>query len=202
MVDTIIRTSLYFLALINPASKIFLLGSHQPAFSRREITTIAIRSTIVAFLILITLTWAGNYILLSIFQVKLYSLRAAGSVVLFLVGLSAVRNGRFYEESAMQSISDITIVPLAAPLIAGPGTITAAISYSSIHGFWLTGLCLSLALAVNLMTMLTSRNIGVFLEKINAIGPLVRITGLIVMSVAVQMAFTGVTDWLRELGLV
>lgn len=202
MENTIIRSSLYFLALINPASKIFLLGSHQPSFSRKEITAIAIRSTIVAFLILIILAWAGNYILLSIFQVKLYSLRAAGSVVLFLVGLSAVRNGRFYEESAMQSISDISIVPLAAPLIAGPGTITAAISYSSIFGFWTTALCLSIALVANLITMLTARHIGVFLEKVNAIGPLVRITGLIVMAVAVQMMFTGLTDWLRELALI
>ena len=147
------------------------------------------------------LAWAGQFLLVQVFQVKLYSLRAAGSVVLFLVGLSAVRNGRFYEESAMLSVPDISIVPLAAPLIAGPGTITAAISYSSIYGFWTTVLCLMIALCINLGIMLASRRIGLILEKVNAIGPLVRITGLIVMSVAVQMMLTGMGEWLGEIGI-
>jgi multiple antibiotic resistance protein len=122
-------------------------------------------------------------------------------VVLFLVGLSAVRNGRFYEESVLQTVPDISIVPLAAPLIAGPGTITAAISYSSIHGFWITLICVSIALVVNLGIMLSARRIGQILEKVNAIGPLVRITGLVVMAVAVQMMLTGIGEWLEGIGL-
>jgi multiple antibiotic resistance protein len=195
----ILRSAFYLLALINPASKIFLLSAQQPPFSRTELTKVALRSTVVAFIILGTLAWTGDFILTHIFQVKLYSLRVAGSVVLFLVGLSAVRNGRFYEESAMQNLSDISIVPLAAPLIAGPGTITAAISYASIHGLWITVLSLSMALIVNLLGMLASRRIGRLLEKVNAIGPLVRITGLIVMAVAVQMLLTGVGDWVLGL---
>ena len=199
--EIIIRSTLYFLALINPASKIFVLSTYQPAFSQLELRHVALRSTLVAFLILAVLAWAGQFLLVQVFQVKLYSLRAAGSVVLFLVGLSAVRNGRFYEESAMLSVPDISIVPLAAPLIAGPGTITAAISYSSIYGFWTTVLCLMIALCINLGIMLASRRIGLILEKVNAIGPLVRITGLIVMSVAVQMMLTGMGEWLGEIGI-
>jgi multiple antibiotic resistance protein len=199
--EILIRSALYFLALINPASKIFVLSTYQPAFSNNELRSVAIRSTLVAFLILAVLAWAGQYLLVQVFQVNLYSLRVAGSVVLFLVGLSAVRNGRFYEESAMQTVPDISIVPLAAPLIAGPGTITASISYSSIYGFWTTVLCLSLALFVNLGIMLASRHIGRILEKVNAIGPLVRITGLIVMAVAVQMMLTGMGEWLGGIGI-
>lgn len=198
--EIIIRSTLYFLALINPASKIFVLSTYQPAFSRQELRNVALRSTMVAFFILAVLALAGQFLLVQVFQVKLYSLRIAGSVVLFLVGLSAVRNGRFYEEAALQSVSDISVVPLAAPLIAGPGTITAAISYSSIYGFWITLICLSLALVINLGVMLTARRIGRILEKVNAIGPLVRITGLIVMSVAVQMMLTGVGEWLEGIG--
>lgn len=194
-----IRSALYFLALINPASKIFLLSTYQPPFRAEELRQMAWRSTVVAFLILGILAFAGNHLMVHVFQVRLYSLRVAGSAVLFLVGLSAVRNGRFYEESAMKSVSDMSVVPLAAPLIAGPGTITAAISFSSIHGFWITLICLSLALFVNLLCMLASRRIGLVLEKMNATGPLVRITGLIVMAVAVQMFFTGLGEWIHEM---
>ena len=66
---------------------------------------------------------------------------------------------------------NITVVPLAAPLIAGPGTIAAAISFSSINGPAITLLCVSLALLVNLAIMLTSRGVGRFLERFNATGP-------------------------------
>jgi multiple antibiotic resistance protein len=195
--DILTRTFLYFLALINPASKIFLLSTHQPVFDQKNLQAVAVRSTFVAFIILSLLALAGNFILVQVFQVNIYSLRIAGSVVLFLVGLSAVRHGRFYEESSLKSTPDISVVPLAAPLIAGPGTITAAISYAALYGFWFTIICLSAALLVNLIAMLAARRIGSVLDKINAIGPLVRISGLIVMAVAVQMLLTGLEDWIR-----
>ena len=198
--DVIIRGTLYFLALINPASKIFLLCTYQPPISKQNLRSIAIRSTAVAFIILGLLSWAGNFLLIQVFQVELYSLRAAGGAILFLIGLSAVRQGRFYEESALSSVSDISIVPLAAPLIAGPGTITAAISFSTINGFFAGLACLSVALLINLAIMLVSGKIGTVLEKINATGPLVRITGLIVTAVAVQMFLTGLKEFIVEIG--
>lgn len=117
---------------------------------------------------------------------------------MLFVGHLAVKKGRFYEEQAFQNLSDLSIVPLAAPLIAGPGTITAVISYSSIYGFKIVVLSLTIALFVNFCLMLTSKRIGFVLEKINATGPLVRITGLIVMAVAVQMMLTGFADWIAE----
>jgi small neutral amino acid transporter SnatA (MarC family) len=67
--EILIRSALYFLALINPASKIFVLSTYQPAFSNRELRSVAIRSTLVAFLILAVLAWAGQYLLVQVFQV-------------------------------------------------------------------------------------------------------------------------------------
>ncbi|MBN2028758.1 MarC family protein [bacterium] len=195
----IIRSTLYFLALINPASKIFILSTVDPPYSKKDLMVISVRSTIVAAIILVILAAIGNFILLAIFNVNLYSLKVAGGIVLFIVGLTAVRKGRFYEESALEQVSDISIVPLAAPLIAGPGTITAAISYSSMHGLLLTIICILISLIINLLLMLVSSRIGRALEKINGTGPLIRITGLVVTSVAVQMIFSGLADWMGEM---
>ena len=198
-INLILSSALYFLALINPTSKIFLLSTMHPPFLKRELITISIRSTIVAAIILVVLAATGNYILVTVFKVNLYSLKVAGGIVLFIVGLTAVRKGRFYEESEMKHVSDISVVPLAAPLIAGTGTITAAISYSSIHGVLLTIVCILISLGVNLSLMLVSSRIGRALEKINASGPLIRITGLIVTAVAVQMIFSGFTEWMNQI---
>ncbi len=57
--------------------------------------------------------------------------------------------------------------------------------------------CVSLALLINFLIMLSSLHIGHWLERVNATGPLVRITGLIVCAVATQMVFSGVEEWVR-----
>ncbi|HCE44023.1 MAG TPA: MarC family protein [Lentisphaeria bacterium] len=191
----LMSTALYFLALVNPASKIFLLSSINPPISQKKLMEISFQSTGVAFLILLLVTVVGSFVLKSVFHVEIYSLKVAGGIILFIIGLQAVRNGRFYESSLHGSLSDISVVPLGAPLIAGPGTITAAISYSSSFGVEHTVIALIFALIINLMMMLGSAWIATFLNRFYAIGPMIRITGLIVAAVAVQMMLDGVGDW-------
>lgn len=194
-VDVFVQTSLYFLALINPASKVFLLSSMDPPYTRAELLKVSLTATSVALVILLVLSGVGHVLLHEVFRVEMYSLQVAGGIVLFLIGLTAVRKGRFYEQD-FHKATDISIVPLAAPLIAGPGTITAAISFASTHGLTITALSLTTALVVNFVVMLLSVWIGRILERLHAFGPLIRITGLIVTAVAVQMTLSGLAEWL------
>lgn len=195
----IFENTLYFLALINPASKILFLSTKIPPYSRKELFSVSIRASIVALLILILLTLCGNLLLVNIFHVEIYSLSVAGGVILFIIGLNAVRGGLFYEKSDLQkNISEVSIVPLAAPLIAGPGVMTAAISFASMHGIYITLLCVSIATIINMIFMFMSLQIGSLLEKLHATGPVIRITGLIVTSVAMQMIFSGLTSWVQK----
>ena len=86
-------------------------------------------------------------------------------------------------------------MPLASPLIAGPATITASISQSSIYGFSGTATVLGSALLVNLAIMLVAPFIARALERFSILGPLIRITGMIVMALGVEMGLQGVGDW-------
>lgn len=196
---TILANTGYFLALINPASKILLLASEQPPFTKREIFSLSWRSSLAALLILSVFTSIGSFLLVTIFHVQIYSLSVAGGVIIFIVGLSAVQQGKFTstEASSGNQITDLSIVPLAAPLIAGPGVITAAIYATSIYGKNITILCLTIALGINFILMLLSLPIGKGMEKVHATGPMIRITGLIVTAVAVQMIFSGCGTWLK-----
>ena len=150
----LIENTIYFLALVNPPSKILLLCSKTPPFSKKELFALSAKSTFAALIILAILTIAGNFILTNIFQVEIYSLSVAGGIILFFIGFGAIRQGKFYEEKDAQKIADMSIVPLAAPLIAGPGTMTAAISFASMHGVWITMACITLALGINMLLML------------------------------------------------
>lgn len=197
-VDVFVQTSLYFLALINPPSKVFLLSSMDPPYSRAELLKVSVTATSVALAILLVLSGIGHVLLHEVFRVEIYSLQVAGGIVLFIIGLTAVRKGRFYEQD-FHGGTDVSIVPLAAPLIAGPGTITAAISFAATHGIAITALSLTTALAANFLVMLLSLWIGRILQRFHAFGPLIRITGLIVTAVAVQMTLSGLSQWLGPL---
>ena len=198
MLARIIEITIYFVALVNPVSKVFFLASRQPTYTTRELTTISIKSTVVSLFVLIALTCVGDFLLSKIFHIEIYSLGIAGGIILFSIGFNAVKKGAFLDvdDGNRQKLSDVAVVPLATPLIAGPGTMTAAITLASMHGVWITIICITMALLINLGFMLLSYPINRGLEKINATGTIIRITGLIVTAVAMQMIFSGFTMWL------
>ncbi len=197
--ELLIVNAIYFLALINPVSKVFLLSSLNPQISQRELIKISINSSIAAYIILCLFTGAGLFLFSTVFKIDLYSLKIAGGIILSIIGLRAVTRGAFYEKAIDRKISselEFSVVPLGAPLIAGPATITGAISLSSQHGFFLTIVSLTIALLINFFFMIGSFWIGKALQKIHATGAVIRITGLIVSAIAVQMALNGLKDWL------
>lgn len=196
----IIENSLYFLVLINPISKILFIATKHPAYSRPELIRICLRSNIVALFLLVLLASVGDFLMTKIFHVEIYSLSVAGGIILFSIGLTAVRTGNFFENSKTNNDhEDVSIVPLAAPLIAGPGSMTAAISFASMQGVVTTIVCITIAILINLICMLFSSKFNKFLEKFKATEPLTRITGLIITAVAMQMIFSGCATWFNRL---
>ena len=209
----LLENSLYLLALLNPASKVMFLATYQPALSQRQIRELAWKSSLAALIILIILAGAGEIVLSKIFRVELYSLKITGGMVLFMIGWIAVREGRFInkkEENLTVSgfgvekknsgdvdFTDLSLVPLAAPLIAGPGTIAASISGTAEFGWIFMVLSLTAAIAVNFAVMLFSGSINRLLVKLHLLGPLIRLTGLIIAAVAVQMVIAGIKECMR-----
>ncbi|MBR2358464.1 MAG: MarC family protein [Lentisphaeria bacterium] len=205
----LVENSLYLLALLNPASKVMFLATYQPALSVRQIRELAWKSSLAALVILVVLAGAGEIVLSKIFRVELYSLKITGGMVLFMIGWIAVREGRFInkkEENTTVSgfgvdenggnvdFTDLSLVPLAAPLIAGPGTIAASISGTAQFGWLFMVLSLTLAIFINFVVMLFSGSINRVLVKLHLLGPLIRLTGLIISAVAVQMVIAGLKE--------
>ena len=208
----LVENSLYLLALLNPASKVMFLATYQPALSVRQIRELAWKSSLAALVILVVLAGAGEIVLSKIFRVELYSLKITGGMVLFMIGWIAVREGRFInkkEENTTVSgfgvdenggnvdFTDLSLVPLAAPLIAGPGTIAASISGTAQFGWLFMVLSLTLAIFINFVVMLFSGRINRVLVKLHLLGPLIRLTGLIISAVAVQMVIAGLKECMR-----
>lgn len=197
---SIFENALYLLALLNPASKIMFLASYPVLPGKNRNFELSWKSSAAALLILILLAAAGQFLLGRIFRVELYSLQITGGLVVFMIGWTAISKGRFVQrqqESLLEGLTDISLVPLATPLIAGPGMIAAVIAASVADGLLPTCGSLILALLINFLLMICAGSINKFLVKTHLLGPLIRLTGLIIAVVAMQMMITGLKTCLK-----
>lgn len=194
---SVLDCTLALIALINPISKIFLITTLKENTGTSELRHIIVRSSIIALLILLTFTFIGNFLLIKLFHIQIYSFKIAGGIVLIFRGFEALNKGLFFELNSKQKLEDLSIVPLASPMIAGPATITAAVSFPAKYGMTVTSMSILAAVAANLLIMIISPRITGALTKHNVMGALIRITGLIVATIGVQMILDGFGEYLH-----
>lgn len=196
--------TLYLLALINPISKIAVLAGMTASEDRRHLGAIVRKSSLTAGCILLGAMFFGDFILRQVFRVELQALQVSGGVVLFWVGFNALRKGVFFEQDTHGHAEDLAIVPLACPMIAGPASIAAAITLvshergaaqGSYAGVFVPACAVVVAILVNAVFMRFARPIARVLQRLDILGALIRITGLIVMTIGAQMVLTGLAQW-------
>lgn len=187
---------LYLLALINPISKVFILSVLSKQGSAADLRRVVLKSSAIALAMLLVLGAAGNLILAHVFHVQMHSLQVAGGIVLFFIGYHALSKGVFFEVDEKARFDELSIVPLASPMIAGPAAITAAISLNQQMGVLLASGCIVAALVLNHLVMSLNPLISTWMIRHNIMGPLIRITGLIVAAIAVEMVLGGLGHWL------
>ncbi len=199
ILNAIISCIVALLALVNPLQKILIVTSLQDRFRPEELRYISLKSTITAALILIFFLFLGEITFSYVFRVELYSFQITCGAVLIYNGLSGLLKGFFLKVDEHIKIADLTTVPIAIPMIAGPATITAAVTFPVQYGREVTIVAILVALLINLFCMLQARRIGNFLIRYNFMNPLIRIIGLIVATIGLQMIFDGISLFIRSL---
>lgn len=193
--------ALYLLAMINPVSKVAVLSALSGGQGRRrDFRSLAGRSSLAAAGILFGAMVAGDFVLRSMFRVEFHSLRIAGGAVLFWVGFNGLRRGVFFEQGTPASFEEMALVPLACPMIAGPATIAACIDLRAHEGLLITTAAMLIALGANHCIMLMSSPIERGLARYNILGALIRLTGLVVMTIGIELVLDGITTWMTLAG--
>ena len=186
---------------INPIATLALFAGLTASFSRAERHWTALRACIYATLILLAAMTVGQFVLDAI-GVHLHSLKVAGGVILFLFGLQMLfgkmdeQPGRTLEEGR-----DLAVFPLAVPSIAGGGAMMAAIVLTDNDVYTVperieTGVVMVVVLFITYLFLLFSDAILRVIGKQGA-SVLVRVMGLILCSLAVEIVLTalGVGPW-------
>ena len=197
MIEDFIPPFMILFAALGPVTMaVVFLGLVAPfSYKRRRET--AVKSVLFSFGILSGFAFLGEFVLTSL-GISIHALRTAGGFLLFSLGMEKV----FSKDTTAPlgeddyPSADIALCPLAVPLIAGPGAITAIILLSaSAEGNTLQQSMVALALAANHLLMLfcflmISRS-QQFLGK-NGIGAINSLVGVLLLALGVQFVFDGV----------
>jgi multiple antibiotic resistance protein len=187
----LVKEALFFLIMINPISKAVIVNMLPSNLKEKKIGKFLVKGSFVALILLVVFAFAGSFILNTLFRIDINALRIAGGFVLALTGFKALDKGIFFQMDQNKSLWDLAIVPFASPLIAGPATITAVIVSSSTNAKWMVTIAIILAILANFIIMYLSLKSKTFFKKVNLTGAIIRITGLLIMAMGVDMMITG-----------
>ncbi len=192
-------------AILDPIGNmpVFLaLTADLPPEGRRRV---ALRATVYMMAVLVFFSLAGRAIF-GLFGVTLAAFRVTGGLILLKVGFDMLeaRGNRMKrteeEESAAREKEDVSLIPLAIPMLAGPGAISAVLVLTDAgHGLAGAGI-VWLAVVANAVLVFLAFRLAEPLSR--WLGPtgvrlVTRLMGLLLASLAVQFVIRGVQEiWL------
>ncbi len=196
-----ILTSIFFIfAVIDPIGSIPVYLEATKEFDNVHKKKIAIRASVIAFLILLFFIVIGQLILEGM-KVSLDAFQVSGGVILFLFALTMIfGDGKPQQEkNIITDYKHVTIFPIAIPSIASPGAIMAVVLLTDNHIYNLQQQTITtvLVLVVIGLTCLILLAANKLQKSIGDYGITVisKIMGLILASYAVQSILSGISDY-------
>ena len=201
MLEIVLISLTTFFATIGPPDIALVFAALTKDASARERLVFASRGVVVATGILLFFGFFGNGIL-SLFGITIAALRIGGGILLLLIAIDMVfarhtgGTGTTKEEHAEAKKSDdISVFPLATPLLAGPGAISAVILLTTgakdQTEFWLVLLALLLIMLLTWMMLLLAIPIQRILG-VTGLSVVSRIVGILLSALAVQFIIDGI----------
>jgi multiple antibiotic resistance protein len=193
-------------AILNPIGAVAIFAGMVGGRSQSNRRGIAIRCGIAVAVILVATVWGGEFVL-KLFGVEIPSLQTAGGVMIAMISLSMLNSNQspIHDAKSDEDTSaeqDIAVVPLAMPMVAGPGAIvTVIVNTHQHHGiasnFQMSAVCAAMAglicicfLASGLITrVLGTRGMDI----------LTKFMGMILLAIAAGMLAAGIKGLLPGL---
>jgi multiple antibiotic resistance protein len=193
---------------IDPIGNVALFAGLTAALTRSERHRTALKAVFYATIILVAAGTVGQVILDAI-GIHMHSLKVAGGIILFLFGVQMLfgkMDAKTERSPSPEEGRDLAVFPLAVPSIAGPGAMMAVIVLTDNDVYTVpqrieTGVVLVVVLFITYILLLCSDGILRVIGRQGA-SVLVRVMGLILCSLAVEIVLTalGVGGWIEGAG--
>ena len=201
MLETYVVAFTTFFATVGPLDVAAVFAALTAGTSRAKAKSMAYRGTLIAAVILLGFALGGEVVLKTL-GISLAALKVAGGILLLLIAIDMVfarSNGGLTtteeETDEASTKKDISVFPLATPLIAGPGAMGAAIllmaqsAESAAHQGMVIAALLSIT-ALTLCLLLLATRVQKLLG-ITGMHVITRVFGVLLASLAVQFMFDG-----------
>jgi multiple antibiotic resistance protein len=173
MIDLFISAFVTLFVVIDPPGCAPIYASLTTGANAAQRRSMAIRATLIAGGILIFFAMFGEA-LLSFLHIDLDSFRIAGGIMLFMIAIDMVfekrteRREQRAEKVAASDVEDVSVFPMAMPMLAGPGSIASVMLLVAQN----TGLDRAFVIFAALLLVLL-----ITLAALLAAGPLMRVIG-------------------------
>jgi multiple antibiotic resistance protein len=183
------------LSIVDPLAALpvyFAMTQGMPAARKQKLPSLLAVTITITLLVALFL---GETIL-AFFGISTGSFRVASGLLLLLTAYQMFQNSSLY--NVMSSNHDTNadaVVPLAIPLLAGPGAISTVIIYASHHHSFVHSLSLALCITLlGLVVWVFFRMASVLVQKISALALAIssKIMGLIIAAIAIEFIANGV----------
>ena len=201
MIELFLSAFVTLFVVIDPPGCAPIYAGLTSGASGAQRRSMAIRAVIIAGLILLIFTLFGQQ-LLGALHIELDAFRAAGGIMLFLIALDMVfekrtqrREERAEKVRATPEVEDVSVFPMAMPMLAGPGAIASIMllqgQAAGIEGTVVVLAALAAVLLLTLLALLAAsplmRLVGAQVEAV-----ITRLLGVLLAALAAQYVIDGV----------
>lgn len=190
-----------FFAIMNPIANTAVFAGLTSNNTKEEQKKIAFKSLFITFCVITVFAILGKAIF-QLFGITLSAFRITGGVLVFLIGYHMLNGSASKLHSSESSEkSDISVSPLAVPLLAGPGTIATAMNYSATGG--ISGIIITISVftclcIITYICFIFSSKILLVIGK-SGLSIVTRLMGLILAVIGTQMIIQGVLEVIKTI---
>ena len=185
--NDLLRATISLFAVINPIGTIPLFASITQKMQKKERDRVLKTTVITASALLMIFAVAGTQIL-SIFGITISSFMIAGGILLFVVSIELLTHGGWRFGGTVSDESGV--VPLAFPLLAGPGAITTVILSFQMSGLMITILSIAIVMGITYVVFFLTGKIYRILGRRGSL-IVTRIFAVLIAAIAVQYVVDG-----------
>jgi multiple antibiotic resistance protein len=189
--EDLIKSTIALLVVIDPIGTVPLFISLTEKMEKSERKTVSKTTVITAGILLLVFAVAGTQIL-NVFGITIFNFMIAGGVLLFIVSIELLTSGtwRFGDTVSGESGG---VVPLAFPLLAGPGAITSVIISFQTSGLIVTILSIIIVICI---TYAILRLVNPIYRILGRRGSMIitRVFAVFIAGIAVQYIVEGVNQ--------
>lgn len=196
--DSWIHAVLALFAIVNPAGNLPVFSEMTEDLDNKARQAVYRVAVLTGLVTLLSMTLTGRWIMSSVFQINILEFRIAGGLLLTVIAIKYIvfsaAKGSVHTAQSLQEIMNLGAVPMAVPLLVGPGSIVTGILILDRDGYFIT---ISAILTVFLLTwglLFISPWINRLLGKIGSI-VVSRVLWIFLAAIGVHFLLTGIGEY-------